>query len=124
MTFKKRVPRAIFDYYKDGEVIYSGTKEEMAEYLNLSPGTIAVGAKGVKKRPKLEYRVQEIAKKQNYAEYAYYKDDELIGIGTIDELVEISGLSPHTLNYYATTHAYEKGARSILIRVDTGEEDA
>lgn len=50
-------------------------------------------------------------------EYAMYKGEELIAIGTIDELAEMRGVKRETIMYYSTpTYAKrvsEKGLRVV-----------
>lgn len=47
-------------------------------------------------------------------EYALYKGDEFIDLGTIEELAERMGVAPKTIRYYQTP-IYKKKAKMIQI---------
>lgn len=55
------------------------------------------------------------------SEYALYKGDTLIAIGTVREIAEQTGLSVHTIRYYGTP-SYRKRApghhNTILIKLE------
>jgi hypothetical protein len=56
------------------------------------------------------------------ATYGLYKGDELIRVGTKDELARLVGVKPETIYYY-TTKAYRKrfkdaSRRRIAVRLD------
>ena len=58
--------------------------------------------------------------------YAVYRDDELLGIGTADELAELLGLSRRTVTWMSTPaarkRAEENPAHMFAIRVEDDEE--
>jgi hypothetical protein len=60
-------------------------------------------------------------------EYALYKGDTLLNVGTIKEIAEATGTKPSTLHYYATP-AYRKrckdlGKRKQLVRLEDDETE-
>ena len=58
-------------------------------------------------------------------EYAIYKGDEFIAIGTIKELSEKTGYSETTLRYctHPASRRRNKGNRLIVIQVEEDEEN-
>lgn len=55
-------------------------------------------------------------------EYALYKGDEFIDLGTIEELAERMGVAPNTIRYYQTTIYKKRGKddsnRKVLIKIE------
>lgn len=55
-------------------------------------------------------------------EYALYKGDEFIDLGTIEELAERMGVTPKTIRYYQTPNYKKKGKddsnRKVLIKIE------
>lgn len=49
--------------------------------------------------------------RETKAEYALYKGDELMGIGTVDELADQQGIKETTIRYYLTP-SYQKRMRA------------
>lgn len=54
-------------------------------------------------------------------EYALYKGDELLGIGTLKELAEKNGVKPSTIYFYISPSYKKRGNgrnRKVLIKLD------
>lgn len=55
-------------------------------------------------------------------EYALYKGDEFIDLGTIEELAERMGVAPKTIRHYQTPTYKKKGKddfnRKVLIKIE------
>ena len=57
-------------------------------------------------------------------EYALYKGEELLGIGTIRELAKQMGVKEHTIRYFQTPQYKKRGRgekstkRRVLIKLD------
>lgn len=57
-------------------------------------------------------------------EYALYKGDDCLGIGTIEELAKQMGVNEHTIRYYQTPQYKRRGRgekskkRRVLIKLD------
>lgn len=55
-------------------------------------------------------------------EYALYKGDEFIDLGTIEELAERMGVAPKTIRHYQTPAYKKKGKddfnRKVLIKIE------
>ena len=57
-------------------------------------------------------------------EYALYKGEELLGIGTIKELAKQMGVKDHTIRYFQTPQYKRRGRgekstkRRVLIKLD------
>ena len=62
-------------------------------------------------------------KKELYSEYALYKGDKLLGIGTIPELSKKLKLNPRTLRWYSSpaSRKLNKGNAKTLIRIDNNK---
>lgn len=63
------------------------------------------------------------SKNVQYCEYALYKGDELLGIGTITELSEKCGVMIESLRHYATPTYRRKACkdgskRRVLVKID------
>ena len=58
-------------------------------------------------------------------EYAVYKSDKLLGIGTLEELAEKFNVRPRTVKDWSCPSYYEKGAggRKIAILLDDDDDD-
>ncbi|NDL68504.1 hypothetical protein [Anaerotalea alkaliphila] len=59
-------------------------------------------------------------------EFALYKGEEMLGIGTIDELAEMQGVKPETIRFYLYP-AYQRRVRNaknrmVLVRLDQEDE--
>ena len=55
------------------------------------------------------------------AQYALYKGDELLDIGTVREIAGRRGVKPDTISYYARPAYQRKGSgnnRLLLVRID------
>lgn len=53
----------------------------------------------------------EMANRDKYTrEYALYKGDDLLAIGTLEELAEFRGVTPNSIYYYSMP-AYQRKAR-------------
>ena len=52
-------------------------------------------------------------------EYAVYKGEELLAIGTADELAELFGVTPKTIRWmtYPTNYKRDKGNRKIAVKL-------
>lgn len=58
-------------------------------------------------------------------EYALYRGDSLIGMGTVEELAEMAGVKPSTIKWYMTPSGSSRGHRTVVVEVDLeGEDDA
>lgn len=59
--------------------------------------------------------------------YAAYRGDELVAIGTVEELAEVLGVKPRTVRWYATPSAKKLAERSkrarLVVEKLAGEED-
>lgn len=59
--------------------------------------------------------------------YAAYRGDELVAIGTVEELAEILGVKPRTVRWYATPTGKKRAERSkrarLVVEKLAGEED-
>lgn len=60
-------------------------------------------------------------------EFALYKGDKLLSVGTVKEIAEETGLKPTTVRFYYYP-AYEKRSknkanRKVLICLDDGDEE-
>lgn len=65
------------------------------------------------------------------AEYALYKGDEIIGIGTAKELAEKLGIKPETIRWYATPSQEKRVAAAadpenqmIAVKIDEKDEES
>ena len=57
-------------------------------------------------------------------EYALYREDSLIGIGTVEELAEMVRVKPSTIKWYMTPSGSLRGHGTVVVRIDLeGEED-
>lgn len=63
-------------------------------------------------------------------EYALYKGDEIIGIGTAKELAEKLGIKPETIRWYATPSQKKRVAAAadpenqmIAVKIDEKDEE-
>ena len=54
------------------------------------------------------------------SEYALYKGDELLAIGTLDELAEFRGVTRNTIYFYSmpTNMKRDHGKRVVAIKLD------
>lgn len=55
-------------------------------------------------------------------EYAFYRGDELVTIGTMEEIAEETGLALATVQFYASPIAAKRGYKSAVVNLDSEEE--
>lgn len=54
------------------------------------------------------------------ADYALYKGDELLAIGTLDELAEFRGVTRNTIYYYSmpANKRQDRGGKCIAVKLE------
>ena len=56
-------------------------------------------------------------------EYAVYKGDEFLAIGTAEELAEKFNVRPRTVKDWSCPSYYKRGGRKIAILLEDDEDD-
>lgn len=61
-------------------------------------------------------------------EYALYKGEEMLAVGTIKEIAEQLGIAPDTVRYYSMPAYFKKcngkmSNRRVLVKIDEGDDD-
>ena len=107
--------RKIYEYYYDDAFVMRGTIHEIAEYMGIKPKSAMVIASNTKNGKEFRQAI-EFTGEVIEAEFAYYKGDELVMFGTIDEIVAETGLEYSTAEWYMRPAA-DRG-RSKLERMD------
>lgn len=95
-----------FHLYEDNEYILTGIVKEIAEYLDFSHNWVNYlirENKTTKVRGKLISF--ELASDPYELEYALYKGENLLAIGTLEEIAEQTGKSLQRVKYYRTPRA-------------------
>lgn len=64
---------------------------------------------------------------RNISDYALYKGEELIGIGSVEELASLRGVLPKTIRYYGMPAYHKKtekrkNARNYLVLIKLEDE--
>lgn len=54
--------------------------------------------------------------------YALYRGDELLGVGTANELADARGVKPRTIQWLASPTARKQGCKTMAYRVEGGAE--
>ena len=69
-------------------------------------------------------RKEKVIKKRKYKEYAIYKGEEIIDIGTVKELASKHNVSINTIYFLSSpaNHRRNKGNKKIAIVVNDEEE--
>lgn len=60
---------------------------------------------------------------KNVDYYALYKGDELVGIGTRDELAEMLGVKRRTIYYASTPTAFKRNKGKMLLAYKLEDEE-
>jgi hypothetical protein len=55
--------------------------------------------------------------------YVLYRDDEVVGIGTAEELSERFGIKPETVRFYASHAQHSRNRAMVAERVKVKRED-
>lgn len=105
-------PLKIFEVYQYGKLIMTGTLDEIVEKTGLSLSTIRIRIKEERDGMKLK----EIGKRMQL--YAYYDDEEIIDIGTIEEISEKTGLPKHALYWTLSNAAKTRNLKKKLIPLE------
>lgn len=114
--------------YKGDELLIIGTIEEIAKHQNISVSTARFYRYPCYKKRRINSSDSKILieLENKEKEYAFYKGDELLCIGTIAEIAEHQNANPETIKYYGYP-SYKKRivdpTRSkILIEIDDKED--
>ena len=105
-------PLKIFEVYQYGKLIMTGTLDEIVEKTGLSLSTVRIRIKEERDGMKLK----EIGKRMQL--YAYYDDEEIIDIGTIEEISEKTGLPKHALYWTLSNAAKTRNLKKKLIPLE------
>ena len=105
-------PLKIFEVYQYGKLIMTGSLDEIVEKTGLSLSTIRIRIKEERDGMKLK----EIGKRMQL--YAYYDDEEIIDIGTIEEISEKTGLPKHALYWTLSNAAKTRNLKKRLIPLE------
>ena len=105
-------PLKIFEVYQYGKLIMTGTLDEIVEKTGLALSTIRIRIKEERDGMKLK----EIGKRMQL--YAYYDDEEIIDIGTIEEISEKTGLPKHALYWTLSNAAKTRNLKKKLIPLE------
>ena len=124
----------VFELFQGKNLLFTGTREECAEFLGISVNTIKWYATAkhkeiVKKSKRSDelYWCRNTFTPLEEREYALYKGEELIADGTIEEIHEATGIPIRNLKFmtYPAYHERSKNAidRKIMVRLDEVDED-
>ena len=105
-------PLKIFEVYQYGKLIMTGTLDEIVEKTGLALSTVRIRIKEERDGMKLK----EIGKRMQL--YAYYDDEEIIDIGTIEEISEKTGLPKHALYWTLSNAAKTRNLKKKLIPLE------
>ena len=105
-------PLKIFEVYQYGKLIMTGSLDEIVEKTGLSLSTVRIRIKEERDGMKLK----EIGKRMQL--YAYYDDEEIIDIGTIEEISKKTGLPKHTLYWTLSNAAKTRNLKKKLIPLE------
>lgn len=121
MTLKQQISDLIKQYRKD----YNMSRLALAEDLGVSPPTIGHWEDGVG-----EPYLSSVKKIEAYfdislqPEYALYKGDELLAMGTIDEIAEKLGTSVTAVRFIGSPHYESRTNAGKARRLVKIEEEA
>lgn len=59
-----------------------------------------------------------MAEKKQLNEYALYKGDDLLFLGTVNEIAKQMNVLPSTIFYYQTPTAKKRKSKLVLIKID------
>ena len=105
-------PLKIFEVYQYGKLIMTGSLDEIVEKTGLSLSTVRIRIKEERDGMKLK----EIGKRMQL--YAYYDDEEIIDIGTIEEISKKTGLPKHALYWTLSNAAKTRNLKKKLIPLE------
>lgn len=111
-----------FDYVRYGEIRTSGTFDELIELTGHSLSKLRILRTIGLKRDYEEYPEYLLEMEPYLAEYAFYAGEEIISVGTIEEISEDTGLKVRTVEWYGTPSGQARGNRA-LVKMDDDEED-
>ncbi|GAB3065420.1 hypothetical protein ACFOU0_12310 [Salinicoccus sesuvii] len=121
-------PRKVYDYYRYNTYQHTGTVAELSQKVGLA-------AKTFDRMPRLKPNEKldpEVGKhhlvyvnsiKASESEYALYKGEDLIAMGTMTEIAEVLGIKRESLRWYQTPAAQKRGHKAVLVPLDDDEEE-
>ena len=111
----------IYDMYFDGEYVTTGKLIDLAELTPYSYPSLRVAAVG--KRPlgktKKKYTFEYVDTVPE-PEFFMYKNEEIVGCGTLEELAEKFNVKLSTMKYYAAPSAHRRygGRGTCLVELE------
>ncbi|QWT50657.1 hypothetical protein DLn1_00014 [Bacillus phage DLn1] len=109
-------PKAIYDFKKNGELIYNGTIEEICGVLGITDKALFARVRRSKKGINTRTRYELIKIKDSIHTYLLTINDSLIGEGTLKELSEMSHFTREHLGKIASGHFKQKNEKIKLYK--------
>ena len=109
-----------FEYHEDGKHIMTGTVPELAEALGVPELKIRNLAGWRNRERYYEGRVNRMALPLELPEriFALYRGEDLVSIGTIEEIAEETGLETRAVRWYTTPSAKKRSGKMSMVELE------
>ncbi|USL89530.1 hypothetical protein vBBcePLY3_00019 [Bacillus phage vB_BceP_LY3] len=109
-------PKALYDFKKNGELVASGTIEEICKVLGISDKALYAKVRRTKLGQSKKNKYNLIKIKDSVHIYLLTINDSLIGEGTLKELSEMSHFTREHLGKIASGHFKQKNEKIKLYK--------
>ena len=113
-----------YAYIKHNNTVATGTIPELAKKLELNPDLLRYWANKthhdrVKRGVSNEYL--KVIKEPATEEYALYKGENLVSMGTMAEIAKETGKDIGQIRWYATPSARKRNLSTVLVKLEEDE---